>query len=49
VLLVSCGFIDLCSLCPLRFTALCSVCPVRFVAMCCVEVVASARGVPWVY
>jgi len=33
----------------LRFTALCSVCPVRFVAMCCVEVVASARGVPWVY
>jgi len=49
VLLVSCGFIDLCSLGPLRFTALCSVCPLRFVALCCVEVAASALGVLWVY
>jgi len=49
VLVVSRGFIDLCSLCPLRFTALCSVCPLRFVALCCVKVAASARGVLWVY
>jgi hypothetical protein len=49
MLLVSCGFIDMCSLCPLRFTALCSVGPLRFAALCCVEVAASALGVLWVY
>jgi len=49
MLLVSCGFIDMCSLCPLRFIALCFVCPLRFVALCCVELIASTLGVLWVY
>ena len=60
MLLVSCGFSGLCSLCPLRFTdlcsvrplkftGLCSVCPLRFAAVCGVEIAANALSVLWVY